>query len=112
MREHAKNGFVYVEIRKAIYGLPQAGALANKQLKEKLKPHGYYEVPHTPGLWRHISRPISFTLVVNNFGVKYFSKEHADHLINAIKGTYKCTEDWKAELYCGISLKWDYKNEN
>ena len=41
MREHAKNGFVYVEIRNTIYGLPQAGALANKQLKEKLKPHGY-----------------------------------------------------------------------
>ena len=109
MRKHAKNGFVYVEIRKAIYGLPQAGALAIKQLKEKRKPHGYYEVPHTPGLWRHVSRPISFTLVVDNFGAKYVGKEHADHLINAIKGTYKCTEDWEGSLYCGISLKWDFK---
>eukprot|EP00804_Cyclotella_cryptica_P027231 CCRYP_014362-RB/>CCRYP_014362-RB protein AED:0.47 eAED:0.47 QI:0/-1/0/1/-1/0/1/0/68 len=30
--EHAKNGVVYVELRGAIYGLPQAGALANKLL--------------------------------------------------------------------------------
>jgi hypothetical protein len=27
----AKNGYVYLEIRRAIYGLPQSGALANKQ---------------------------------------------------------------------------------
>ena len=67
LNTHKKDGFVYVEIRKAIYGLPQAGILANKLLKKRLKPHGYYEVPHTPGLWRHISRPIQFTLVVDNF---------------------------------------------
>ena len=28
--QHAKNGFVYLELRKAIYGLPQVGILANK----------------------------------------------------------------------------------
>ena len=49
--EHEKNGFVYLEIRCAIYRLPQAGHLANQQLKEFLEPHGYYEVEHTPGLW-------------------------------------------------------------
>ena len=37
--EKAKNGFVYLEMRKAIYGLPQAGSLANKLLKEWLEPH-------------------------------------------------------------------------
>ena len=51
MRNHAKNGFVYFEIRKAIYGLPQAGILANKQLRKFLKETGYYKVAHTPGLW-------------------------------------------------------------
>ena len=85
MREHAKNGFVYFEIRKAIYGLPQAGILANKQLRKFLKPAGYYEVAHTPGLWRHTTRPIQFTLVVDDFGVKYVGKEHADHLIQTLK---------------------------
>ena len=34
LTEHAKNGFVYLEIRKAIYGLPQAGILANKLLRQ------------------------------------------------------------------------------
>ena len=45
MREHAKNGFIYLEIRKAIYGLPQAGVLANKLLKARLAPAGYTKLP-------------------------------------------------------------------
>jgi hypothetical protein len=49
-----------------------------------------------------------FTLVVDDFGVKYVRKEHADHLIASIRSTYrKFTEDWTGSLYCGISLDWD-----
>ena len=89
IREHAKNGFICLEIRKAIYGLPQAGVLANKLLKACLAPAGYYEVTNTPGLWKHVSRPIAFTLVVDDFGVKYVGKKHADHLVNAFEETTK-----------------------
>ena len=72
--DRVKNGFVYLEIRKAIYGLPQAGILAKKLLRSRLAPYGYYEVAHTPGLWRHVARPVHFTLCVDNFGVKYTGK--------------------------------------
>jgi len=88
-----KNGYVYVEIRKAIYGLRHAGVLANKLLEEPLAPKGYSEVPHLSGLWKHISHPIKFTLVVDYFGVKYAGKKHTDHLINALKHYYKIAED-------------------
>jgi hypothetical protein len=108
LRDKAKDGYVYLECRKAIYGLPQAGILANKLLKARLAPAGYYEVPHTPGLWTHISRPISFTLVVDDFGVKYVGKQHAEHLVQAIKKHYPLSEDWAGTLYCGITLAWDY----
>ena len=63
-----------MKIRKAIYGLPQAGVLSNKILKKRLAPAGYYNTPHTPGLRKHVSHPISFTLVVDDFGVKYVGK--------------------------------------
>ena len=102
MREHAKNGFVYFEIRKAIYGLLQADILVNKQLYKFLKPAGYYEVAHTPGLWRHISRQIKFLLVVDDFRFKYVGKQHADYLVKTIEKYYKCLTDWKGDLYCGI----------
>jgi hypothetical protein len=58
-------------MRRAVWGLPQAGILANKLLRGRLLPHGYYECANTPGLWKHVLRPISFTLAVDDFGVKY-----------------------------------------
>jgi hypothetical protein len=61
------NRHIYVEMRRAIWGLPQAGILANKLLKKCLAPHGYFECTHTPSLWKHATQPISFTLVVDNF---------------------------------------------
>ena len=103
-----KNGYIYVQIEKGMYGLPQAGILANQLLRERLKPHGYYEVPHTPGLWKHKHLPVQFTLVVDDFGVKY-TGNHAQHLVNALKETYEIKEDWTGALYCGIHLKWDYE---
>ena len=46
-------GFLYCEIRKGIYGFPQAGKLANTLSKQCLSTCGYIECMHTPGLWRH-----------------------------------------------------------
>jgi hypothetical protein len=53
LMEHVLNGFVYLEMRRAVWGLPQAGILANKLLRKRLLPHGYYECNNTPGLWKH-----------------------------------------------------------
>ena len=93
--EKAKNGFVYLELRKAIYGLPQAGSLANILLKERLGPHGYREVLHTPGLWKHNTRPVQFSLVVDDFGVKYVWRENAEYLIQSLQQHYKLQVDEK-----------------
>jgi hypothetical protein len=102
------NGYIYLEMQRAVWGLPQAGILANKLLKKRLAPHGYYKCKQTPSVWKHTTRPISFTLVVNDFGVKYMRKEDIDHLIKCIKEQYELTKDWDRYLYCGIRLKWDY----
>ena len=88
------DGFVYVAIKKGMYGLPQAGILAQELLEQRLNSHSYHQSRYTPGLWTHDWRPICFTLVVDDFGVKYVGSEHADHLINAIKETYDVTKDW------------------
>jgi hypothetical protein len=104
------HGRVLVEIQKGMYGLPQAGRLAYDKLVAHLAPHGYHPCRRTPGLWRHDTRPVTFCLVVDDFGVKYVGKQHVDHLLHALQLQYKITSDWKGELYCGITLKWDYKN--
>jgi hypothetical protein len=104
----AAGGWVYIEIRKGMYGLKQAGLLANQLLQTRLSPFGYYPARHTPVLWLHKTRPISSTLVVDDFAVKYVGKHHTEHLRNALLLTYELATDWKATVYYGSTLKWDY----
>ena len=104
-------GKVYVEICRGMYGLPQAGILAETQLIHFRGKYGYSPVTHTPGLWRHQWRPITFCLVVDDFGVKYVGREHADHLIQCLRNHYKEIDiDWTGKRFCGIHLHWDYLN--
>jgi len=48
--------------------------------------------------------------VVDDFGVKYQGKEHAKHLMNALKENYGITEDWDSEKYIGLTIDWDCEN--
>jgi hypothetical protein len=104
----AVDGYVYAQINRGMYGLPQAGMLANKLLQERLAKHGYRQCKMTPGLWKHDWRPVTFTLVVDDFGVKYVGKEHAQHLLDTLRQYYETSADWDGTLYCGITLKWNY----
>jgi hypothetical protein len=96
---------IYKEIRCGMYGL---GLLANQLLTKSLGPHGYEQCHHTPGLWWHQWQPILFSLVLDDFGMKYVGKWHANHLIKAIEANYNFSKDWEGQLYCGIKLNWDY----
>jgi hypothetical protein len=104
-----KNGSIYTKAKQGMHGLPQSGLLANELLKKRLNKHGYRQSKLVPGLWQHDTWPIQFTLVVDNFGVKYVSKEHAQHLKNPLKEHYKLTCNWTGTHYIGITLDWDYK---
>ena len=103
-----KDGHVMAEIRKGMYGLPQSGILAYNRLVAHLNNHGYFATANTPGLFRHRTRPVTFTLVVDDFGVKYVGDHHAQHLVDTLKSLYTVTEDWTGKLYCGLTLDWDY----
>ena len=45
---------------------------------------------------------------MDDFGVKYIGEEHARHLMDVLKLYYKMEENWKGQLYCGITLNWNY----
>ena len=68
---------VYMEITKGMYGLPQAGLLENKQLQNSLKKDGYFPCENSIGVWKHQSLPVTFTLVVDDFKVKYVGKKNS-----------------------------------
>ena len=62
-----------------------------------------------PGFWTHDWRPVQFTLVVDDFGVKYVGEEHSIHLKNTIEENYTVTTEWDGRRYIDITLGWNYK---
>ena len=104
----AMDGSIYIKAKRGMYGLPQSGLLANELLEKRLNKHGYRQSKLVPGLWQHDKRPIQFTLVVDDFGVKYVGEEHAKHLQRVLEEHYKLTCDWTGTRYIGITLDWDY----
>jgi len=87
------HGYIYIRIKKGMYGLKQAAILAYDNLQKNLKPFGYSPVVGTVGIWKHVTRPITFCLCVDDFGIKYTSKEDALHLLDSIGTNYKYTCD-------------------
>jgi hypothetical protein len=94
-----------------MYGLPQSRLLANELLEKILNKHGYRQSKLVPSLWQHDTRPIQFTLIVDNFGVKYVGKDYAQLLKNTLEEHYKLTCDWTGTRYVGITLDWDFINQ-
>ena len=67
-----------------MYGLKQAAILAYDHLCKSLSPNGYQPVIVTVGLWKYDTRPLTFCVCVDNFGVKYWSKEDLNHLLQSL----------------------------
>ena len=63
---------------------------------------------HTPGLWRHESQPTTFTLMVDDFGIKYFNKSDADHIFQALGQNYSLTIDSTGTSYLGLTINWHH----
>ena len=91
-----KDGWVYLNILKGMYGLKQAGIISNMELTKHLDKFGYYPVQHTPGLWRHKTRATIFTLVVDDFATKYATRQDANHILKSLRAKYTISTDWEA----------------
>ena len=90
-----------------MYGLPQAVILAQQLLEKQLNYKGYSQDNLVPGLWTHAWLPITFTLCVDDFGVKYVGKQHSAHLIAILKEHCTISQDWKGACYLGMDIEWD-----
>ena len=102
-----RNGRTMVTVRNGMYGLPNAGLIAQDQLITFLLADGYYQCPHTPCLFKHATRNIIFTLVVYGFGIKYKNEEDRDHLFATLRKHYTITTDLEGSKYLGITINHD-----
>ena len=99
---------VYVEVTGALYGMKQAGYLANKDIVEHLANNGYTQLPNTPCLFRHHTDDIEFSLITDDFGVRYGNKAAADKLLEVMSRKYTMTHDWSGAKYAGFDILNDY----
>ncbi|CAJ1934140.1 unnamed protein product [Cylindrotheca closterium] len=110
LHDKIHKGFVYCKVKKGMYGLPQAGKLANDDLRQYLKPHGFIPCEQTAGLWKDTTSDLMFSLVVDDFGVRYTAKSNIERLITVLQGKYKTSVDWTGSRYIGMQIDWDYEN--
>jgi hypothetical protein len=103
-----REGWIYFEIWKGCYRLPQAGILANYLLCSRLLTEGFYEAALTPGLWRHKWRPLQFCLIVDDFGIEYVGMKHFNFLLNLLKKYHGVQCNMAGDKLAGIAMRWDY----
>ena len=102
------DGYVYCKIKCGVYGLKQAACLAYDSQKKHLQRHGYFPDKLAHNIWSHTTRKTKFCLCVDDFGVQYFSKGDAIHLIQALQEKYIFTTDFTGKLFCGLDITWNY----
>ena len=105
------NDVLYFQINKGMYGLPQAGILAQDRLVAHIAEHGYIQSDLVPCLFRHATNGISFVLVVDDFGIKYKSVSGRDHLLATLRLKYKITVDMENPSYLGMTIVHDKLNQ-
>ena len=98
LRNLAHKCFLYMEIQKSMYWLHQAGKIANDKLKLHLSKFGSEPETINPGLWRNQTCPLKFSLVLDDFGIKYDFQVDITHILNVLKTIYNISEDWDGNL--------------
>ena len=95
------NGSALFQVSKGMYGLPQAGLLAQQRLLKHLAAHGYLQT-QTACIFVHTSNGTVFTLVVDDFGVKYTTR-----LIATLQLLYQIKTNWTGTSNTGFNTAFD-----
>jgi hypothetical protein len=106
------DGYIYFRLDKCLYGHAVAGRLSNQELVKLLKEAGYHESDLVPCLFKHETRKITFSLIVDDLGVKHTNHEDIQHLIDSISPRWKVKHNASGDKYIGMNLKWNYDPTN
>jgi hypothetical protein len=108
LQKLARNGSVVMRIGSTIYGLKAAGRLSQDRLIAHLAENGYHQAKHSPCLFVHKSNGVAFTLVVDDFLVKYQTQESIDHFTETLRKLYVITVDTALkQKYVGITIDYN-----
>ena len=74
---------------------------------EYLANYDYFPSATDPCLFRHTSNGFAFTLVVDDFLIKYKDRASAMHLFTALQERYPLKFDWSTCQYLGIDIAFE-----
>jgi hypothetical protein len=103
--KHSKK-YIIFHADKTLYGVKEAGKLSNLQLVRLLLSFGFVETS-TPCLFRHPTRPITFCLVVDDFGVKHTDRHDFDYLFSCLATLYHVKAHPLASRFLGFTIHHD-----
>jgi hypothetical protein len=102
--------FLFCDVLKTVPGLPQSGLLSQLRLVALLTQHGYSETS-TPMLFRHHTHSTAFSLVVDDFLVRYSHPSELDHLVSCLASLYyelKVHRDLPHYTYLGYTVDYPH----
>ena len=97
LQRYSDNGNVLFQVDGTMYGHPVAGRIANADLVEHLGQHGYIQDPNIPSFFENAINQVSFTLVVDDFGIKYTGADTLKNLIRILELRYIIKVDMSGE---------------
>ncbi len=112
LQDYVVAGNVLFEVVGSMYGHPAAGLISYTDLVTHLAAHGYYQSRLIPCLFMNHDKSITFTLVVDDIGIKY--KHGSDEIKHLQKILAKPISKWEVKFdltgsqYNGQRLQWNY----
>ena len=89
------HGNFYAVVRSGIHVLPQLCYLAYEDLVSRLVKCGCEPVKFRPGFWKHMNNGISFTLVADYFGIKFYAMKSLKKSSLLCSKNMKLQRKWK-----------------
>ena len=102
-------GMLLAKVTGGMYGHPQAGLFAYKELRAHLALHGFTSQEATPCVFANADYSVVFTLVVDDFLIKARSQDELNCILDILKLKYEITVDdnQQRQFYNGVQINFD-----
>jgi hypothetical protein len=112
LEQHRSKGFALVEVTSALYGMPEAGRIAQDKLVAILALHGYIEEERSEKMCLFRSTDpnnrTAFIVHTDDFCIKFHDEAEAEKVITLLKDNgYITTVDREGKKFCGTTLSHD-----
>ena len=104
--QYVTKDVVYFQVNKGMYGLKQAGLLANDRIVEHLAKYDYIQSKYVPCLFVSKDKSTAFCLIVDDLLIKA-NNSNRERLYACLRVLYEITTDDTGSKYINIEMRRD-----